>query len=97
MIDEIYNFKALNGFMLVWTRIIPRSWTFYEIAVLLIKNLGNMRKFLLIKEIYVDAFRNLGSFLIKNYLKVLAWFCFLLIFVASYALVFRMTTGFAFQ
>ncbi|MET7028771.1 MULTISPECIES: DUF6747 family protein [Sediminicola] len=53
-----------------------------------------MTKLLLIKEIYLEGFRNLGHFIIKNYLKVFSWVCFSLILVAMYALVFRMSTGF---
>jgi hypothetical protein len=68
-----------------------------ELAALLIYNLGIMRNVLLVREIYIEAFKNLGNFLIKNYLKVFAWFCFVLIAVASYALIFRISTGYAFQ
>lgn len=68
-----------------------------EIAVLLIYNLGIMRNILLVKEIYFEAFKNLGNFLIKNYLKVFAWSCFILIAISIYALIFRMSTGYAFQ
>lgn len=55
-----------------------------------------MKTTLLIKEIYLEGFRNLGSYLLKNYLKVFAWFSFSLILMGLYALIFRMTTGFAF-
>ncbi len=53
-----------------------------------------MTKLLLIKEIYLEGFRNLGHYIIKNYLKVFSWVCFALILVAMYALVFRMSTGY---
>ncbi|MEB8328243.1 hypothetical protein OO009_02650 [Flavobacteriaceae bacterium KMM 6897] len=53
-----------------------------------------MTKLLLIKEIYLEGFRNLGHLIIKNYLKVFSWICFALILVAMYALVYRMSTGF---
>lgn len=56
-----------------------------------------MKTTLLIKEIYLEAFRDLGHYLIKNYLKVFAWFSFALFFIALYALLFRVTTGFAFD
>jgi len=55
-----------------------------------------MKTTLLIKEIYLQAFKNFSSYLIKNYLKVFAWFSFFLILVGMYALIFRMSTGFAF-
>lgn len=55
-----------------------------------------MKTTLLIKEIYLEGFRNLGNFLQKNYMKVFAWFSFLLIAIGLYALIFRISTGFAF-
>lgn len=56
-----------------------------------------MKTTLLIKEIYSEGFRNLGSYILKNYLKIFSWFCFALIFMGLYALIFRMFTGFAFD
>lgn len=56
-----------------------------------------MKTAVIIKEIYTDAFRNLGHYLVKHSIKVFAWFSFALFFIALYALVFRMTTGFAFD
>lgn len=56
-----------------------------------------MKTTLLIKEIYLEGFKNLGSFIVRNYLKIFSWFCFALISIALYALVFRMFTGFAFD
>jgi len=55
-----------------------------------------MKTTLLIKEIYLEGFRNLGNYIQKNYMKVFAWFSFLLIAVGLYALIFRISTGFAF-
>jgi len=55
-----------------------------------------MKTTLLIKEIYVEGFKNLGNFILKNYLKIFSWFCFALIFMGLYALLFRMFTGFVF-
>ena len=56
-----------------------------------------MKTALLIKEIYLEGFKNLGSFLLKNYLKAFAWFSFILFFVVLYAFIFRVSTGFAFD
>ncbi|MGB5553642.1 MAG: DUF6747 family protein [Flavobacteriaceae bacterium] len=56
-----------------------------------------MKTTLLIKEIYLEGFKNLGNFLLKNYLKIFSWFCFALILIGSYALLYRMYTGFAFD
>ena len=56
-----------------------------------------MKRFLLVKEIYLEAFRNLGSIILQNYFKLFSWFCFILFFVVLYAFVFRVATGFAFD
>ena len=56
-----------------------------------------MKTKLLIKEIYMEAFKDLGNFLVRNYLKVFAWFSFVLFFVVLYAFIFRLSTGFAFD
>ncbi len=55
-----------------------------------------MEKLLLLKEIYFEAFKNWGSQFLKKYFKVLSWVCFVLIVVSLYALIYRMSTGFAF-
>ena len=51
----------------------------------------------LVKEIYREGFRNLGSKFAKNYFKVFAVFGFSMYLVTLYALIFRVSTGFAFQ
>lgn len=56
-----------------------------------------MNKLLLIKEIYVDGFRNLGHFIIEKSFKIFSWFCFALFLVVLYAFVYRLATGFAFD
>lgn len=56
-----------------------------------------MRKLLLVKEIYLEAFRNLGNYIIKRYFKVYTWFCFALLLIVLYAFVFRLSTGYAFD
>lgn len=56
-----------------------------------------MGKFLLIKEIYVEAFRNWKILILENYFKVFSWVCFALLILAVYALIFRISTGFAFS
>lgn len=55
-----------------------------------------MEKLLLVKEIYLEAFRNLGHLLIKRYFKAFSWFCFFLLAVTIYAFIFRLSTGFSF-
>ena len=56
-----------------------------------------MKTILLFKEIYIEGFRNLGHYLVKNYFKAFAWFSFMMFFVVLYAFVFRVFTGFAFD
>jgi hypothetical protein len=56
-----------------------------------------MKTTLLIKEIYLEGFKNLGSIFVKNYFKLFAWFSFILFFVVLYAFIYRVYTGFAFD
>lgn len=56
-----------------------------------------MNTLLLIKEIYAEGFKNLGIYLVKNFFKGYAWFSFALFAIALYALIFRVTTGYAFD
>lgn len=63
----------------------------------LIINQLSMKALLLVKEIYHEGFRNLGSILVRNYLKVFTWFSLILFAVVLYAFIFRVITGFAFD
>ncbi len=56
-----------------------------------------MKTVLLIKEIYLEGFRNLGNFIIQRYFKLFAWFSFIMFMVVLYAFIFRVSTGFAFD
>ncbi len=56
-----------------------------------------MQKFLLFKEIYLEAFRNWGNLFLKKYFKAFSWFCFALWLLTLYAFVFRVSTGFPFD
>ncbi len=56
-----------------------------------------MKTLILVKEIYLDAFKNLGSFLVRNYFRAFAWFSFAMFLVVLYAFVFRVYTGFPFD
>ncbi|NND78429.1 MAG: hypothetical protein HKN53_00865 [Maribacter sp.] len=56
-----------------------------------------MENLLLIKEIYLEAFKNLGHALVKSYFKAFSWFCFASFIIMLYAFVFRVSTGFAFD
>ena len=56
-----------------------------------------MKTTLLIREIYLEGFRNLGHIIIKKYFKAFAWFSFVLFFIVLYAFIYRVSTGFAFD
>lgn len=56
-----------------------------------------MKTLLLVKEIYMEGFRNLGNLIIRNYFKAFAWFSFAMFAVVLYAFVFRIFTGFPFD
>ena len=56
-----------------------------------------METIILLKEIYIEGFKNIGHYLLKNYLKVFAWFNFVLLFIVLYAFAFRISSGFAFD
>ncbi|HMB64803.1 MAG TPA: DUF6747 family protein [Eudoraea sp.] len=55
-----------------------------------------MEKLLLIREIYLEAFRNWGNIMLKRYFKAFSWFCFTLLIITIYAFVYRLATGFVF-
>ncbi|SHI30191.1 hypothetical protein SAMN04487911_10126 [Arenibacter nanhaiticus] len=55
-----------------------------------------MKKVLLMKEIYLEAFKNLGHIILKQYFKAFSIFCFCLIALVIYAFLFRVFTGFSF-
>ena len=56
-----------------------------------------MKKLLLVRNIYLEAFKNLGHVLIKKYFKAFSWFCFALLAIVLYAFIFRVSTGFGFH
>lgn len=56
-----------------------------------------MKKILLIKEIYADAFRNISNLILRKYFEFFAWFSFALFLVVLYAFIFRLSTGFPFD
>lgn len=56
-----------------------------------------MKTALLIKELYLEAFRDLGHYLIRNYFKLFTWFNIAMFGLVLYAFIFRMATGFAFD
>ena len=56
-----------------------------------------MKTALLIKEIYLEGFRNLGNIIVQKYFKAFAWFSFIMYAMVLYAFIFRVYTGFAFD
>ena len=56
-----------------------------------------MKKILLIKEIYTEAFRNIGNIILRKYFEIFAWFSFALFLIVLYAFIFRLSTGFPFD
>ncbi|MCK0144127.1 hypothetical protein MWU78_00520 [Arenibacter sp. F26102] len=56
-----------------------------------------MKNVLLIREIYLEAFRNMGHAFIRSLFKLMSWFCFASFLIVIYAFIFRITTGFAFD
>lgn len=56
-----------------------------------------MKTAVLLKELYLEAFRDLGHYLVRNYFKIFTWFSFAMFALAVYAFVFRMATGWAFD
>jgi len=56
-----------------------------------------MDKILLLKELYLEAFRNWTNIFLNRYFKVFSWFCFAMLLITIYAFIFRVATGFAFD
>ena len=62
-----------------------------------LNKINDMKTILLLKEVYVEGFRNLGNFIIKKYFKLFAWFSFAMFIIVLYAFIYRVVTGFAFD
>ena len=56
-----------------------------------------MKTILLMKEIYLEGFRDLGNYIVKHYFKAFAWFTLAMFAIVFYAFMFRLFTGFAFD
>ncbi len=54
-----------------------------------------MDKVLLIKNVYLEAFKSLGHKIIKHGFKIYFWSCAVLLAVVLYAFWYRVFTGFA--
>ncbi len=56
-----------------------------------------MKTILLIKEVYLEGFQDLGNYIAKYYFKAFAWFTLVMFAIVLYAFIFRLSTGFAFD
>ncbi|WP_372946003.1 DUF6747 family protein [Muriicola sp.] len=56
-----------------------------------------MKTLILLKEIYLEAFKQLENFVIRKFFKFFAWFSFILFGVVLYAFIYRIITGFPFD
>lgn len=56
-----------------------------------------MKHLLLLRTLYLEAFKQLGHFLVRYYFKAFFWFCFSIFIIVLYALIYRIATGFAFD
>ncbi|WP_373517781.1 DUF6747 family protein [Pricia sp.] len=55
-----------------------------------------MKTVLLIKNIYLEGFKNIGNYIVRNYFKVFTWFTLAMLAIVIYAFILRLSTGFAF-
>lgn len=53
-----------------------------------------MTTLLHLKEIYLNAFRQFSNFLVRNTLRILAWFAIAMFLIVLYAFWYRIFTGF---
>ncbi|EAR02299.1 DUF6747 family protein [Maribacter sp. HTCC2170] len=56
-----------------------------------------MKTILLLKEIYLEGFRNIQNYVVKHYFRAFAWFTLAMFVIVLYAFLFRLSTGFAFS
>ena len=56
-----------------------------------------MKTISLIKNIYLEGFKNLGNFIIEKYVKLFAWFSMVMFAIVLYAFLYRIFSGYAFQ
>ncbi len=55
-----------------------------------------MKKLLLVREIYVEAFKDWTFRVLKKYFKAFSWLWLALFTLTLYAFIYRVSTGFAF-
>ena len=55
-----------------------------------------MKTILLIKEIYIEGFKDIQNYVVKHYFKAFGWFTLAMFVIVLYAFLFRLFTGFSF-
>ncbi|WP_373016929.1 DUF6747 family protein [Muriicola sp.] len=56
-----------------------------------------MKSVMLMKELYLEAFKSIGNQIAKSYLKILSWLFLSSYIIVVFAFIFRASTGFAFD
>jgi len=56
-----------------------------------------MKNVMLMKELYLEAFKSISSNFAKSYLKILSWLFLASYLIVVFAFIFRASTGFAFD
>ncbi|WP_198439696.1 DUF6747 family protein [Pareuzebyella sediminis] len=55
-----------------------------------------MKNLLLMREIYIEAFKDWTYKVLQKSFKAYSWFCFALLLITLYAFIYRVSTGFHF-
>tara|TARA_R110000764_G_scaffold45006_2_gene101277 strand:+ start:972 stop:1142 length:171 start_codon:yes stop_codon:yes gene_type:complete len=55
-----------------------------------------MKTIFIIRNIYVEGFRDIGNLMVKHYFRAFAWFSSSMFLIVIYALIYRVSTGFLF-
>jgi hypothetical protein len=86
------------GILFPWLKKWQKTKFRMAFEVLLVNSkINDMKTIELLKEIYLEGFRNLGTLIVRSYFKLFSWFCFAMFLLALYAFIFRVSTGFAFD
>jgi hypothetical protein len=92
------NCAFYHGILFPWLKEWQKTKLRTDFEVLLVNSkISVMKTIELLKEIYLEGFRNLGTLIVRSYFKLFSWFCFAMFLLALYAFIFRASTGFAFD
>lgn len=86
---------SLPVFRVIRRRVGWKIWIRHSFGVN--PNQKTMSTFTLIKDIYINAFRNIGNFIVKRYFKAFSIFSFIMFLIVLYAFIYRVYTGFPFE